>query len=166
MSTNSGKAFDLKIFVRLMSFAKKYRLKFTIATLSTILLAVTAAADPYVLIYTINNFSESRDLSGLINNIIILLSLLFAQVILQFSFIFYANWVGQHIIRDIRVKTFKKILAFQMSFFDKNSIGKLVTRVVSDIEAIANFFTQGVFMIVSDILKMIVVIVLMFIINW
>ena len=166
MSTNSGKAFDLKIFVRLMSFAKRYRLKFTIATLSIILLAVVAAADPYVLIHTINNFSETRNLSELINNIVILLSLLIFQVLLQFSFIFYANWVGQHIIRDIRAKTFRKILDFQMSFFDKNSIGKLVTRVVSDVEAIANFFTQGVFMIVSDILKMIVVILLMFIINW
>ncbi|CAM1373957.1 Antibiotic ABC transporter ATP-binding protein [Tenacibaculum xiamenense] len=166
MSKNSGKAFDLKIFVRLMSFAKKYKLKFTIATLSTILLAIAAAADPYVLINAINDFSETKDLAGLINNTMILLALLVLQVILQFSFIYYANWVGQHIIRDIRAKTFRKIVAFKMSYFDKNSVGKLVTRVVSDIETIANFFTQGVFMIVSDILKMIVVTALMLIINW
>ncbi|WP_408032688.1 ABC transporter ATP-binding protein [Tenacibaculum xiamenense] len=149
-----------------MSFAKKYKLKFTIATLSTILLAIAAAADPYVLINAINDFSETKDLAGLINNTMILLALLVLQVILQFSFIYYANWVGQHIIRDIRAKTFRKIVAFKMSYFDKNSVGKLVTRVVSDIETIANFFTQGVFMIVSDILKMIVVTALMLIINW
>ncbi|SEB71625.1 ATP-binding cassette, subfamily B, MsbA [Tenacibaculum sp. MAR_2009_124] len=166
MSTNSGKAFDLKIFVRLMSFAKRYQLKFTIAALSTILLAVAAAADPYVLIHAINDFSETKDLAGLINNTMILVALLIFQVILQFSFIYYANWVGQHIIRDIRAKTFRKIIAFKMGYFDKNSVGKLVTRVVSDIETIANFFTQGVFMIVSDILKMFVVTALMFVINW
>ncbi len=166
MSTNSGKAFDLKIFVRLMSFAKTYKLKFTIAALSTILLAVAAAADPYVLIQAINHFSETKDLAELIENTMILLALLIFQVILQFSFIYYANWVGQHIIRDIRAKTFRKIVAFKMGYFDKNSVGKLVTRVVSDIETIANFFTQGVFMIVSDILKMLVVTVLMLVINW
>jgi len=81
-------------------------------------------------------------------------------------FIYFANWVGQHIIRDIRAKVFRNINSFKMSYFDTTSVGKLVTRVVSDIETIANFFTQGVFMIISDILKMLVVIVVMFVMNW
>ncbi|PQJ21051.1 ABC transporter ATP-binding protein [Tenacibaculum sp. SG-28] len=166
MSTKSGKAFDIKIFSRLMSFAKKYRLKFGIAIVSTILLAITAAADPYILIYTIDNFTETKSLNNLFNNIILLFVVLLAQVLLQFLFIYYANWVGQHIIKDLRAKTFRKILDFKMGYFDNNSVGKLVTRVVSDIETIAAFFTQGVFMIVSDILKMLIVTVLMFVINW
>lgn len=165
MST-SGKAFDIKIFARLMSFAKNYKLKFTIALLSTILLAVVAAADPYILMYAVNDFIETKNFNKLIKNTIILLLVLLVQVSLQFLFIYYANWVGQHIIRDIRSKTFKKITAFKMSYFDKNSVGKLVTRVVSDIETISNFFTQGVFMIISDILKMLVVVIVMFIVNW
>ncbi len=149
-----------------MSFAKKYRLKFGIAIVSTILLAVTAAADPYILIHTIDNFTETKSLSNLFNNIILLFVVLLAQVLLQFLFIYYANWVGQHIIKDLRATTFRKILNFKMGYFDNNSVGKLVTRVVSDIETIAAFFTQGVFMIVSDILKMLIVTVLMFVINW
>ncbi|WP_348706895.1 ABC transporter ATP-binding protein [Tenacibaculum sp. 190524A02b] len=166
MSTKSGNAFDIKIFARLMSFAKRYRLKFGIAVFSTIFLAVVSAADPYILMYAINDFTDTKNLSQLINYTIILFVLLLLQVLLQFSFIYFANWVGQHIIKDIRTTTFNKIMQFKMGYFDTTSVGKLVTRVVSDIETIANFFTQGVFMIVSDILKMLVVAIVMFTINW
>ncbi|CAL2088002.1 ATP-binding cassette, subfamily B, MsbA [Tenacibaculum sp. 190524A02b] len=149
-----------------MSFAKRYRLKFGIAVFSTIFLAVASAADPYILMYAINDFTDTKNLSQLINYTIILFVLLLLQVLLQFSFIYFANWVGQHIIKDIRTTTFNKIMQFKMGYFDTTSVGKLVTRVVSDIETIANFFTQGVFMIVSDILKMLVVAIVMFTINW
>ncbi|WP_408045148.1 ABC transporter ATP-binding protein [Tenacibaculum litopenaei] len=149
-----------------MSFAKNYKLKFSIAVIATVLLAVATAADPYILMYTINEFTASKDINQLLNNTLLLIAVLLLQVLLQFAFIYYANWVGQHIIRDIRAKTFRKIMGFKMAYFDTTSVGKLVTRVVSDIETIANFFTQGVFMIVSDILKMLVVAVLMVVINW
>jgi len=162
----SGNAFDIKIFTRLMSFAKSYKLKFSIAAISTITLALVAAITPYIIGETINDFVNNQDIDNLIFYIQILLALIFAEVILQFLFIYYANWVGQHIIRDIRAKTFRHIQSFKMSYFDNTSVGRLVTRVVSDIETIANFFTQGVFMIVSDILKMLVVIVVMFVMNW
>ena len=95
-----------------------------------------------------------------------MLVILLTEVILQFTFIYFSNWVGQHIIRDIRAKVFRHILQFKMTYFDKNSVGKLVTRVVSDIETISAFFTQGVFMIASDILKMLVVTVIILFINW
>ena len=88
------------------------------------------------------------------------------EVLLRFSFIYFANWVGQHIIRDIRAKIFRHILQFKMSYFDTNSVGKLVTRVVSDIETIAAFFSSGVFTIVSDVLQMFAVAALMFFLNW
>jgi len=162
----SAKAFDIRIFRRLMSFAKRYRFRFTIAAASTILLALVAAANPYILGMTVNDFTATKSVESLNFYILILLGLTLAEVLFQFAFIFYANWVGQHIIRDIRTKTFNHILRFKMSYFDNNSVGKLVTRVVSDIETIAAFFTNGVFTIVSDILKMLVVIVLMFIMNW
>ena len=162
----SGKAFDIKIFSRLMSFAKNYKLRFSVAVLSTITLALVSAINPYIVGETINDFVEHQNLEKLVYYISILSAIVFAEVILQFLFIYYANWVGQHIIRDIRAKVFRHIQGFKMSYFDTTSVGKLVTRVVSDIETIANFFTQGVFMIVSDILKMLVVIVVMFVMNW
>jgi len=162
----SGKAFDIKIFLRLMSFAKGYKLKFTIAAISTISLAFVSAINPYIIGETVNDFVTNQDISNLVYYIKILLTIVFAEVLLQFMFIYFANWVGQHIIRDIRAKVFRNINSFKMSYFDTTSVGKLVTRVVSDIETIANFFTQGVFMIISDILKMLVVIVVMFVMNW
>jgi len=162
----SGKAFDIKIFLRLMSFAKGYKLKFSIAAISTISLAFVSALNPYIIGETVNDFVINQDISNLVFYIKILLTIVFTEVLLQFLFIYYANWVGQHIIRDIRATVFRNINSFKMSYFDTTSVGKLVTRVVSDIETIANFFTQGVFMIISDILKMLVVIVVMFVMNW
>ena len=149
-----------------MGFAKKYRLYFFIAASSTILLALFSAARPYILKLTIDQAVIPKDNTLLLNFILLMLGVLLVEVLLQFTFIYFSNWVGQHIIRDIRAKVFRHILQFKMSYFDKNSVGRLVTRVVSDIETISAFFTQGVFMIASDILKMLVVTVIMLLMNW
>lgn len=166
MAEKTGNAFDIKIFTRLMSFAKKYRSRFVIAASATILLAGFSALTPYVLMLTVDDFVTFKNVDSLFVNILIMAAILVAEVLLNFTFVYFSNWVGQHIIKDIRTKTFQKILDFKMAYFDTNSVGKLVTRVVSDIETISNFFTQGVFMIVSDLLKMLVVIVIMLVLNW
>lgn len=166
MAKTTGKTFDFKIFTRLMSFVKPYRTLFWVATISTVLLAVVSAGVPYLLMRAVNDFTETKNLERLFYFTILMLFVLLVQVLLQYTFIYCANWVGQHVIRDIRAKTFRKIINFKMAYFDKNAVGRLVTRVVSDIETIANFFTQGVFTIVADVLKMIVVIFLMLFVNW
>ena len=166
MATKTGNAFDMQIFKRLMSFAKRYRLYFFIASSSTILLALFSVLSPYILINTVDDYILTKDKVGLLNYSLLMLGILLVEVLLQFTFIYFANWVGQHIIRDIRAKIFRHILQFKMSYFDKNSVGKLVTRVVSDIETIAAFFSNGVFTILSDILKMLAVTVVMLILNW
>jgi len=166
LANNTGNAFDMKIFKRLMSFAKRYRLYFFIASSSTILLALFSVLSPYILINTVDDYILTKDKVGLLNYSLLMLGILLVEVLLQFTFIYFANWVGQHIIRDIRAKIFRHILQFKMSYFDKNSVGKLVTRVVSDIETIAAFFSNGVFTILSDILKMLAVTVVMLILNW
>jgi ATP-binding cassette subfamily B multidrug efflux pump len=166
LADKTGKAFDLQIFLRLMSFAKRYKLNFFIATSSTILLALVSLLNPYLIKETVDKYITEKDSEGLINNIILMFVVVLVEVLLRFSFIYFANWVGQHIIRDIRAKIFRHILQFKMSYFDKNSVGKLVTRVVSDIETIAAFFSSGVFTIVSDVLQMFAVAALMFYFNW
>ncbi|WP_298878819.1 ABC transporter ATP-binding protein [uncultured Polaribacter sp.] len=166
MADKTGKAFDLQIFLRLMSFAKRYKLNFFIATASTILLAIVALINPILIKETVDKYITEKDSQGLINNILLMFGIVLLEVLLRFSFIYFANWVGQHIIRDIRAKIFRHILQFKMSYFDTNSVGKLVTRVVSDIETIAAFFSSGVFTIVSDILQMFAVAALMFFLNW
>jgi subfamily B ATP-binding cassette protein MsbA len=166
LAEKTGNAFDMQIFSRLMSFAKRYRLYFFIASSSTILLALFSVLSPYILINTVDDYILSKDKAGLLDYTLLMLAVLLIEVLLQFIFIYFANWVGQHIIRDIRSKIFKHILQFKMSYFDTNSVGKLVTRVVSDIETIAAFFSNGVFTIFSDILKMFAVTVVMLFLNW
>ncbi|MFT7352433.1 MAG: ATP-binding cassette subfamily B multidrug efflux pump [Flavobacterium sp.] len=166
MANKTGKAFDMDIFLRLMSFAKSYKRNFIIASSSAILLSGVALLTPIILKDTVDIYIANKDSQGLINSVLLMFGVLMLEVVLRFIFIYFANWVGQHIIRDIRAKIFRHILQFRMSYFDKNSVGKLVTRVVSDIETIAAFFSSGVFTIVSDVLQMFAVIIVMFYINW
>jgi len=162
----AGKAFDSKLFFRLMNMVKHYRWAFIIASFSTILLAITAAVRPWLLQQMVDNYITNKNARQLLQYTIFMFVALFTEVLLQFVFIYFANWLGQNIIKDLRVKTFKHLMEFKMQYFTKSPVGKLVTRVVSDIETIASVFGQGLFMIISDLLKMLVVIILMFIMNW
>ena len=162
----SGKAFDAKIFMRILGFAKNYRTHFVTATLAVVITALLSAYRPYLLKEAVNDFTIHKNEATLLDYTLLMFAVLIAEVLLQVLFIYFANWIGQHIIRDIRAKVFRHILQFKMSYFDTTSVGKLVTRVVSDIETIASSFSQGLFMIISDILKMLVVTVFMLFINW
>ena len=162
----TGKAFDSKIFKRLMQFAKAYRKQFIIGTLSAILLSLVAVVKPVLLQETVNVYYTNKDKQGLLYFSLLMMLFLLLEVFLQFIFIYKVNWLGQHIIKDIRVKLQKHMLQFKMAYFDKSSVGKLVTRLVSDTETIADFFGQGLFMIISDLLKMLVVSVVMLWMNW
>ena len=161
-----GKAFDAKIFMRILRFAKNYRTHFVIATLAVIITALLGAYRPYLLKQAVNDFTIHKNEVTLLDYTLLMFVVLIVEVLLQVLFIYFANWIGQHIIRDMRSKIFRHILQFKMSYFDTTSVGKLVTRVVSDIETIASSFSQGLFMIISDVLKMLVVTVVMLCINW
>ena len=162
----TGKAFDIKIFKRLMSFAQKYRLQFIGGILSAILLSFVSIAKPILLQKVVNTYFENKDKEGLLFYAILMCVFLFSEVFLQFIFIYKVNWLGQNIIKDIRIQLQKHMLQFKMTYFDNSSVGKLVTRLVSDTETIAQFFGQGLFMIVSDLLKMLIVALVMLWMNW
>ena len=162
----TGKAFDAKLFMRLMQFVKSYKIPFLIAAISTILLALAAALRPWLLQQIVDKYIAHKNAKELLQYIIFMFIALFTEVLLQFLFIYFANWLGQNIIKDLRIKIYKHLLSFKMKYFTTSPVGKLVTRVVSDIETIASVFGQGLFMIISDLLKMIVVIFLMLYMNW
>ncbi len=161
-----GKAFDSKLFFRLIVMVKKYKQPFFVAALSTILLAIAAAVRPWLLQQIVDNYITNKNATQLLRYVIFMFVALFLEVILQFLFIYFANWLGQNVIKDLRVKSYKHLMEFKMQYFTKSPVGKLVTRVVSDIETIASVFGQGLFMIISDLLKMLVVTILMFTMNW
>lgn len=162
----TGKAFDAKIFNRLLGFSKKYRWEFFIGTFSAILLSLVSVAKPVLLEGIVNTYFKNKDKEGILYYSLLMVVFLIAEVFLQFIFIYKVNWLGQHIIKDIRVQLQKHMLQFKMSYFDNSSVGKLVTRLVSDTETIAQFFGQGLFMIISDLLKMFVVAIVMLWMNW
>jgi len=162
----TGKAFDIEIFKRLMGFAKNYKWQFFVGVSSAILLSLVSVVKPILLQEIVNNYFENKDREGLFYFSMLMCVFLIAEVFLQFIFIYKVNWLGQNIIKDIRVQLQEHMLKFKMAYFDNSSVGKLVTRLVSDTETIAQFFGQGLFMIISDILKMIVVAVVMLWMNW
>ncbi|MEN8186220.1 MAG: ABC transporter ATP-binding protein [Bacteroidota bacterium] len=162
----SGKAFDIQLFKRILSFVKPYKLQFAVSAAAVILLATFATIRPYLLQQVIDKYIVNKDAMQLLTYILLMLIVLLFEVFFQFLFIYFANWLGQHIVKDIRTKLFDFLLHFKMSFFNKQAVGKLVTRVVSDIETIASIFGQGLFIIISDFLKMLFIAVLMISMNW
>ena len=161
-----GKVFDIQVFKRLMSFVVRYRFQFITSAVSAILLAVFAAVRPVLLQQIIDKYISEKKPDELLLFIILMLVVLLFEVFFQFLFIYFANWLGQNIIKDIRTKLFDHLLGFKMDFFNKKAVGKLVTRVVSDIETISSIFGQGLFTIISDLLKMLVIAVVMLWMNW
>lgn len=161
-----AKAFDTRLFKRILQYTKPYRFRFNSVILFAILLSVFAALRPYLLKQTVDDYIKNNDPKGLLFYILLMVVVLLFEVCSNFYFTFWANWLGQDIIKDIRTKLFKHMLSFRMKYYDNAPVGQLVTRSVSDIESIAKIFSQGLFMIGSDLLKMIVILIFMFWMNW
>lgn len=158
----SGKAFDLGLLREILRYARPYSGIFWGSVFLTILLSVLSAARPMLIQYTIDNFILIPDSTGLFQFTIILIALLVLESLVQFVFIYAANYLGQNIIRDMRIQLYRHILSFKLQYFDQTPIGTLVTRAVSDIETIADIFAQGILTIFGDLLKILVMIAAMF----
>lgn len=166
MEKIKGKIFDLKLYKKLLRFVKPYNINFYGVMISAIVISILSTLTPYLLKVVVDDYILLKNYQGMQILIGAMIGVLFLEVSFMFLFAFYANWLGQKVIKDIRVKVFEKIIKFKMSFFDKNAVGRLVTRTVNDIETIASIFSEGLFMIIADVLKMFTVLVVMFIINW
>lgn len=161
-----AKAFDIRLFKRILKYTKPYKTVFYGVITAAILLAVFASLRPFLLKQTIDHYIKPHDQNGLLFYITLMGIVLLLEGIFQFFFVFWANLLGQNIIKDIRTKLFKHMLSFRMKYFDNAPVGQLVTRSVSDIEQIARIFSQGLFMIISDLLKMLACLIIMFYMNW
>ncbi len=161
-----AKAFDTNIFKRILIYTKPYKTRFYGVILFAISLSVFSALRPYLLKQTVDGYIKTHDQTGLLHYILLMGFVLILEVLSQFFFVFWANWLGQDIVKDIRVKLFKHMLSFRMKYYDNAPVGQLVTRSVSDLEAIAKIFSQGLFMIISDLMKMLVVLGFMLYMNY
>lgn len=162
MSEVSGKAFDLKLLGKVMRYMRPYRGLFYSGVALTILLGAVGTSRPILIKYTIDQFVINPDAHGLLMYSLLMFALLFVESGLQFAFIYIANYLGQSVIRDIRQQLYQHIIRFRLHFFDRTPLGTLVTRAVSDIETIANIFSEGLLVIFGDLFKILVMVLAMF----
>ena len=166
MSDVKGNVFDVKIFKRVLKYVRPYRKQFNFTALLTIILAFLGPSRPLLVKYTVDNSIIIPDSELLITLTLAMVALVIIETIVQFYQTYMANWVGQSVIKDLREETFHQISAFKLKYFDQTPIGTMVTRVVSDIETIADLFSNGILIIIGDIMKLLVVIIIMFITDW
>src|SRR6056300_309052 len=166
MSSDKGKAFDFKLLGRLFKYTSPYKFIFVLVAIAAILLSALAVYRAVLIGNIVDEAIKVADMDLLIYYVLLTLAVLMGEVIFQLNFNYFANWLGQSVIRDIRIRLFKHMNSFKMSYFDNSSLGVLVTRAVADMERIGEIFSNGFFMIVADLLKMIVVAVIMVVLNW
>ena len=160
------KVYNIVLFKRLLNYISPYKLFFSVCIFSVLGLSIFGALRPVVLEKVVDQNLTAQITEGFLFYIIVIGLLLICEVISNYLFIYYASWLGQSVVKDIRVKLFNHILNFKMKYYDKSSVGILITRAVTDMERIADIFGQGLFMILSDILKMLLVGIVMIIMNW
>lgn len=166
MSTKKEPLFDLRLFKRLFKFIQPYKLVFSVVFASVILISILGVSTPYLLQQAIDTNLATKASEGFLFIIILMVAILIVEFIFQLVFIYYSGWLGQNVVKDIRVKLFNHLLRFKMKYYDNSSVGVLITRSVTDMERIADIFGQGLFMIFRDFLTMIVVSVVMVIMSW
>ena len=166
MSSVSGKTFDIPLIKRVMKYVGPYRLTFFSTAVFAIVLAFLSPARPMLIQYAFDNYILTPDMEMLFQITLLLVALLVLESLMQFFYIYWANWLGQSVIRDLRMQVYNHILNFKQKYFDNTPIGTLVTRVVSDIETIADIFSQGLLVIIGDILKLLVILAVMFATDW
>ena len=165
MSKDSN-LFDIKLFKRLIGYVLIYKSTFIFVAISAVLISIFSTLTPYLIKIAVDDYLALGKYDEFIYLICFMLLNLLLTVIFMFLFSYYANLLGQNVVFDLRVKLFKHILNFKMGYFDKSSVGRLVTRAVNDMETIASIFSQGLFMIVADLLQMFLVIIIMLVISW
>ena len=162
----SGKAFDFPILKRIYRFTLPYKKPFVISVGLTLFLAVLSPVRPILVQYTVDHYILHPNELGLINMTLLMIGLLLLQSLVQYYHTFLTNWIGQVVIKDLRVKLFNHISRLRLKYFDNTPIGTLVTRTISDLETIADIFSEGLIVIFGDLLQLIVIVVFMFVIDW
>lgn len=162
----SGKAYDSRLLGRLAKYMRPYQGIFWVSVVLTILLAAVAPALPMLIEYTLDNYILNGQYKGLNSMLIVMLALLVAQTIIRYFHTLMTNTLGQSVIRDIRIQVFEHITNLRLKYFDNTPIGRLITRTISDLETIANIFSEGLIQIIGDLLQLVVILGVMFYTDW
>ncbi|TDI69364.1 MAG: ABC transporter ATP-binding protein [Bacteroidetes bacterium] len=162
----TGKIVDLTVLKRLIGFIKPYQSKFYFLIFLTIITAVLGPIRPWIIQLTIDNHISVGDYQGLAKMTLFLLGLILLHAVVQYSHTYLSGWIGQNIIKDIRILLYRHLLKLRLKFYDNTPIGRLVTRNISDVETLAEVFSQGIAAMSGDILTILFILIFMFAENW
>lgn len=162
----TGKAFDFGLIGRVMRFTRPYRPTFYWSIVLTVVLAGIAPLRPLMIQYMLDHYVKASEARAMLNMSLLIAGLLLIQFVLQYLNTYFTNLLGQQIIKDLRVMLYKHLIHFRLRFFDTTPVGTLITRTISDMETIADIFSEGLIVIIGDILQLSVIISVMFYTDW
>ncbi len=160
------KFLDFGLLRKVFAFAAPYKKKFYISIVLSVALAIISPLRPYFIQYTVNHFIKDKDVHWLVLITIIQIGMLLIETALRFYFGFLTSWLGQTVVKDLRVTVYKKVLNYNLAQFDKTPIGTLTTRTINDIESVNDIFSDGLIPIISDLLSIISILLFMFFVDW
>lgn len=166
MAKVSGNAVDVNLLRRIFRYVTPYRSIFIWSIVLTVLLAILAPLRPWLIQFTLDRYILFNDHKGLLDMSLLMVALLLIQTFVQYFHTFFTNILGQSVIKDLRVKVFNHISSLRLKYFDRTPIGQLITRTVSDLETIADIFSEGLIVIVGDILQVIAIVAMMLYVDW
>jgi len=158
--------FDMALLVRVLKLGLPYKGLFMLSGVLSIVLAPLGVLKPYLVQYTVDNYIMNSNATGLFYMMVLFLVVLLLQSSLRYYFIYKSALLGQSIIRDLRVRVFNHLTSLQLKYFDRTPIGTSTTRTINDVETINTIFTQGVLLMIADILGLIAVLVVMLVTSW
>lgn len=162
----SGNIIDFKVLRRLLKFVMPYKGRFYLVVFLTFTIGVLTPLRPILILYTIDNDVALGNYQGMVYMMLLLLALLIVQAAAEYIHTYMSGWLGQQVIRDIRTKLYEHLVNLRLRFFDKTPIGRLVTRTISDVETLADVFSEGLAAIISDLLQIIFIVGAMFYVDW
>ena len=162
----SKKSFDFQALKRVLRFAKPYKKKFFLSIFLAIVLAAFTPVRPYLIQLTVDKYISNQFTQAVITITIIQICFLLLETGLRFYFSYITSWLGQSVVKDLRIKVYEKVLHLNLRQFDKTPIGTLTTRTVDDIERINDIFADGLIPIIADLLSIVCVLTVMFWTDW
>lgn len=163
---SSGNIIDFKVLRRLISFVRPYKGRFYVIIALTVVLGVLTAVRPVLILRTLDDDVAVGNYNGMVKMMLIVFGLLVLQSVFQYIHTYLSGRIGQYVIRDIRVKLYRHLVNLRLSFFDKTPIGRLVTRTISDVETLADVFSEGLAAMAGDLLQIVFILLFMFIVDW
>ncbi len=163
---SSGNIIDLTVVKRILEFVRPYKGRFYFLILLTVLLGVLTPIRPWLIQHTLDTHVAVSDYWSMVEIMVLILFLLAVQSVFQYVHTYMSGRIGQFVIRDIRIKLYEHIVNLRLRFFDKTPIGRLVTRTISDVETLADVFSEGLAAMAGDLLQIIFILIFMFVTDW